>query len=78
MHGSDCGYEFAAKDLLSKLLAKYNIEMTSGGLNNYLKKLASVEDITILRRIAKGVYRFNDPRMPSYVKIVSVKLLSDQ
>lgn len=57
----------------SELREKYEFitgkNITQGKLNNYFKRLVSETHDSILRRIAKGVYRFNDPRMPAFVKI---------
>lgn len=61
--------EFKAAELRRSIKTHYNIDITQQGLNNYLQKLVSDSDATIIRRVAKGIYRFNDPRMPSYVKI---------
>ncbi|MEV6448601.1 hypothetical protein [Amycolatopsis sp. NPDC051716] len=35
-----------------------------------LRKLVSNDGSTILRRAAKGAYRFSDPRMRSYIRII--------
>lgn len=61
--------EFAANSLRDMYLKLWNHEISQNSLNNYFKRLVSDDDSAILRRIAKGVYRFNDPRMPSYVRI---------
>lgn len=69
------GYEFSASNLREKIKTIYDVDINQRGLNNYLKKLVSDDGTTILRRIAKGVYRFTDPRMPSYVKIATRKII---
>ncbi|USF86412.1 AAA family ATPase [Candidatus Endoriftia persephone] len=40
-------------------------------LNNYLNRLVSDDESSIITRMAKGVYKFVDPRMPSYVRIAN-------
>ena len=64
--------EFTASDLrksIEKISAK---PIGQPALNNYLTRLVSDDQPkSLLRRLAKGVYRFTDPRMPSYVKIVN-------
>lgn len=35
-----------------------------------LRRLVSDDGATILRRTAKGVYRFSDPRMRSYIHLM--------
>lgn len=44
-------------------------DITVPQLSGYLRRLASEGDDTIFQRIASGVYQFNDPRMPSYIRI---------
>jgi hypothetical protein len=66
---ANCLDEFTAADLRSKYEKLYQTVITQQTLNNYFQRLVGDDDNTILRRLAKGVYRFNDPRMPSYVRI---------
>ncbi|MFC6091835.1 ATP-binding protein [Saccharothrix lopnurensis] len=35
-----------------------------------LRRLASDDGLTVLRRVTRGVYRFSDPRMRSYIRII--------
>jgi hypothetical protein len=63
--------EFAARDLRQAIHDRTGENYDQGLLNNYLKKLVSTDDSTILYRVAKGVYRFNDPRMPSCIRIIT-------
>jgi len=68
------GHEFSATSLRNKVSQALNKNLTQGSLNNYLKKLLSADGETILKRKAKGVYCFNDPRMQSYIKIANKSL----
>jgi len=43
-------------------------------LNNYLNRLVDTSESCIIKRLGKGVYKFNDPRMPSFVRIASEDL----
>lgn len=61
--------EFSAKDLRESIKEVYDLDISQQVLNNYFKRLVSDSEDTVLRRLAKGVYRFNDPRMPSYIRI---------
>jgi hypothetical protein len=67
--------EFTARELRSAVSALTKREVKQAELNNYLQRLVSDpvsgHSTTILRRIAKGVYRFNDPRIPSFIKIAN-------
>ena len=53
------------------------MEVNQGWLNNYLQNIVSEGSNTILRRLAKGVYKFNDPRMPSYIKLANLTMIPD-
>ena len=61
--------EIVASDLRDMYLQLWHEQIGQQSLNNYFKRLVADDASTIIRRIAKGVYRFNDPRMPSYVRI---------
>lgn len=39
-------------------------------LDSCFSRIASDDNSKILKRIYKGVYRFSDPRMASYIRIV--------
>lgn len=47
-------------------------------MNNYLSKIVSPSNDKLLRRLAKGVYRFNDPRMSSYIRLVQSDMYTDK
>ena len=66
--------EFTSKELRDEIKSQTGEEYSQGTIANYLKRLVSEGTGTILRREAKGVYRFNDPRMPSYIKIANSML----
>jgi hypothetical protein len=61
--------EFSARDLREAIYEQNGKEISQQALTNYFRKLVSEDSSTILRRTGKGVYRFNDPRMPSYIRI---------
>lgn len=69
--------EITAANLRQEYKKLWQQDMTQASLNNYLSRLVSDGNHSILRRIAKGVYRFNDPRMPSYIKISNIDVLRD-
>ena len=68
-----CGEDiFRAQDLKLNYntITKQNISQQE--LNNFLTpNIISEGYTTILQRVGKGLYRFNDPRMPSYIKLVN-------
>lgn len=63
--------EFAAGELRSAIARITGAPISQNSLNNYFQKLVSTDGSTIIRRVAKGMYRFEDPRMSSYVKIAN-------
>lgn len=66
------GDQFSASQLRQKYEEIWEKSIQQTSLNNYFNRLVSDGDGTILRRLAKGVYRFNDPRMPSYIRIANM------
>ena len=56
----------------------FDEEITQQRLNQYLSKLVSNSNDKILRRLTKGVYRFTDPRMSSYIRLVQSDMYSDK
>jgi Cdc6-like AAA superfamily ATPase len=65
--------EFTADQLRQNVEKLQGQPITQGALNNYLKRLVSDDGSCILKRMAKGVYKFCDPRMPSYIKIANAE-----
>lgn len=61
--------EFSAGELRGAYKSITGATITQQSLNNYFAKLVGDDDIRVLRRTAHGVYRFTDPRMPSYIRI---------
>lgn len=60
------GEEFTTQDLRDKYREITGVDIQ---LNPYLKSIVSDTAFTVLRRLATGIYKFNDPRMPSYIKL---------
>lgn len=69
--------EFDSTRLRDAYAKVWGREINQGWLNNYLQKIVSDGSGTILRRLAKGVYRFNDPRMPSYIRLANLSSLPE-
>lgn len=61
--------EFTASDLRGAIARDTGTDMSQQSLNNYLSRLVSDDGSTIFKREAKGVYRFSDPRLASFVLI---------
>lgn len=66
--------EFSAQGLREAITAITGETISQGSLNNYFKRLVSTDGSTVLRRVGKGFYRFEDPRMLSYVRIANAML----
>ena len=66
-----CGEDiFSAKQLKYNYTKVTKVDISQPELNKFLTgDIISSGFSTILQRVGKGVYRFNDPRMPSYVKL---------
>lgn len=62
--------EFNAASLREAIEKITGESISQGSLNNFLQRLVSGDGTSILRRSAKGVYRFSDPRMASYARMV--------
>lgn len=59
--------EFASKELKDEVYRLSGRKLD----RQYLNRLVSDDGHTILRRMQHGIYRFSDPRMPGYIKIVN-------
>lgn len=63
--------EFGSSELRDAIESRTSEPISQGSLNNYFQRLVSRDGTTILRRTGQGYYRFEDPRMPSYVRIAN-------
>lgn len=76
---SFCYEEFIrSSDIRSIFSLLFEEELSQARLNNYLSKIVSSSNDKLLRRLAKGVYRFNDPRMSAYIRLVQSDMYSDK
>ena len=66
--------EFSAGQLRTSVFNLTGEELAQNSLNNYLRRLVSDSVNTILVRKSKGVYKFADPRMPSFIRIANSDL----
>lgn len=66
---------FTASELRDSYMNIWKSSISQASLNNYFQKLVSMDGSCILRRIAKGIYKFSDPRMPSFVRIAEAQTL---
>lgn len=62
--------EFNAALLRRRVSERVARQVSQSELNNHFQRLVAADESKILQREAKGVYRFSDPRMKSYVRIV--------
>lgn len=63
--------EFTAGQLRDKISELTGINVSQDSLNNSLKRLISNDHSAIMTRVSRGVYKFCDPRMPSFVRIIN-------
>lgn len=74
-----CYDEFIrSKDIMFVYKILFNEEITQQKLNQYISKLVSNSNDKILRRLTKGVYRFTDPRMSAYIRLVQSDMYTDK
>lgn len=60
---------FTAGDLRDRYATHTGTKISAQQLNAYLGRLADDDDSKVLKRVQKGIYRFSDPRMASYVML---------
>ncbi len=63
--------EFSVRDIANKLTEQLGIEVESSTFTRFLQANASNCSTKLFRRIRQGVYQFCDPRMPSFIQMVS-------
>ena len=73
-----CYDEFIQSGAIRNIYTLVFEEITQQRLNGYLSKLVSDSNDKILRRLTKGVYRFTDPRMSAYIRLVQSDMYSDK
>lgn len=61
--------EFEAAALRNAVERLTGKRISQGSLNNYYQRLVSEDGTRVLRRTGRGHYRFQDPRMASFVRI---------
>ncbi len=54
---------------ISERLKEYGQDLPNATISRYMREFTDSNGESILRRIKVGVYRFNDPRMQSYIKM---------
>ncbi|MFF5799784.1 AAA family ATPase [Streptomyces albogriseolus] len=66
--------EFTASALRGKIEDLTGESVTQNSLNNSFQRLVSRDGSTVLRRTGIGIYRFEDPRMASFIRIANKML----
>ena len=75
---SQCNDEFIRSAEIRKEYSRiFKDNITQGTLNNFLSKIVASDTSKLLKRLGKGVYRFNDPRMISYIKLIQSDLFAE-
>ncbi|BES61783.1 nSTAND1 domain-containing NTPase [Dysgonomonas capnocytophagoides] len=60
---------FTNADIRKKYYDIFRMDMKAGNITPYLQKLSDSTGNQIIRKLSRTIYRFSDPRMPSFVKI---------
>lgn len=61
--------EFSLSDVKQKFTSLYSRELPDSTCSNVFRRLAGENGGHILKRSGRGVYRFSDPRMPSFARM---------
>lgn len=64
-------HEFTARELREKVCEISGRQLSQAKLGRYYSSLISDGSGTILRRVEKGIYCFNDPRFPSFIRMAN-------
>lgn len=65
------GTEFTVKEISKNLSELLKIDVQPELFTRFLQSITCKDNKKMLRRIRTGVYQFSDPRMPSYIKMIS-------
>lgn len=65
--------DFTLSSLRSKLSDRFNIDIPSKIVSRYMSNMIVNRRKGVFNRVGKGVYRFSDPRMPSFIKMVEIR-----
>ena len=68
--------EIKASSLRESMFKLWDEKVSQQWLNNFLRRIVGNDATTILTRLGKGVYKFSDPRMKSYIRIVNFEYFS--
>lgn len=64
-------HEFSAQELRNEVCRLAGKPISQSTLSNYYTALISDKQESILTRVSKGIYCFNDPRFPSFIRIIN-------
>ena len=61
---------FTARDLREKYESLFGTTIEQLEINNAMSKAITETQSSVIHRIRKGLYRFNDPRMPCFIQLM--------
>jgi hypothetical protein len=64
-------HEFNAKELRDEICKISGKQLLKPRLSNFYSTLIADGVDTVLRRVSKGMYCFNNPRFPSFIRMVN-------
>ncbi|HGE8299881.1 TPA: ATP-binding protein [Serratia marcescens] len=64
-------YSFSIAQWVEQIEKDHGVRYSSPTMNNYIGRLSKPEHGSIIKRLTRGIYKVNDPRMPSYIKLVN-------
>lgn len=65
--------EFNLNELRAKLSDRFKIDIPAKVVSRYMSNMVVDKHKGVFNRVGKGVYRFSDPRIPSYIKMVEMQ-----
>lgn len=72
------GVEFSSRNVKDQIVEKLGVSLETSLISRKLNNIVSNKDHSILLKCGRGFYKFVDPRMPSYVKMLFDNKLKSQ
>ncbi|MFP1734047.1 ATP-binding protein [Lonsdalea quercina] len=64
--------EFGVKDWINQIHIDTGTRYNNQSMSNYTGRLIKKDYGATIKRLSRGVYKFNDPRMPSFIRLANM------
>ncbi|MGY8018419.1 ATP-binding protein, partial [Klebsiella pneumoniae] len=64
--------EFGVKDWINQIYQDTGVRYNNQSMSNYTGRLIKKDYGATIKRLSRGVYKFNDPRMPSFIRLANM------